>query len=611
MSASTERRSPGRRVHAVVLAAGGSSRLGQPKQLAQLGGVSLLRRAAEAVLAADVATATVVLGPSAEVMAAELAGLAVHVVHNPDWRAGVGSSIRCGVRALAAQDALHDDAGILFLLCDQPQLTTAHLNDLIAVFRSGAAIVASGYADTAGVPAIFAGRYAAELRELKDARGGKQLLEQHRAAVRVVPLPGGELDVDTTEDLWRAQAGQAVAAARSDFPALAQRLHDRPLVYLDTAATALKPRAVIDAVTQVYTRDCANVHRGLHSLSARISEAYEQARASVQAWLGARAADEIVFVRGATEALNLIAAAWAERRLQPGDRILITALEHHANLLPWQVACARTGAALDVAPIDDAGELPLDSFAALLTPRTRLVAVAHVSNVIGSVLPVRELARLAHAHGALLLVDGAQAAPHLPIDVQALECDFYALSGHKLYGPSGIGVLWARRELLAAMPPYQVGGDMVAAVAARQATYREPPYRFEAGTPNIEGAVGLGAAVRYLMSLDAAARQAHERDLIVYATHALSSVPGLRIIGRPARRVALICFWLDGIHPHDLATFLDGEGIAVRAGHHCAEPLLDRLGYPALTRVSFGLYSSRPDIDALVAALHKAREFFL
>lgn len=600
-----------REVHAVILAAGGSRRLGHPKQLAPLGGVSLLRRATELALAADVASVTVVLGANADAMAAELAGLAVRLAHNPDWRAGVGTSLRCGVRSLAARDEVREGTGILFLLCDQLRLTVAHLDGMIAAFRSGAAIVASGYAGTAGVPAIFGSAFADQLRELADSHGGKHLLTRYASAVQVVPLPGGELDIDTTDDLQRAQDLAALAAARGDFPALAQRVHDRPLIYLDTAATALKPRAVIEAVTQVYTRDCGNIHRGLHLVSARASAAYEDARAALQVFLGARSADEIVFVRGATEALNLVAAAWAAPHLQPGDRILITALEHHANLIPWQHACMRAGAALDVAPIDASGELPLAALAALLTPSTRLVAVAHVSNVLGSVLPVQAIARLAHAHGALLVVDGAQAAPHLPIDVQALECDFYALSGHKLYGPSGIGALWARRELLAAMPPYQVGGDMAWEVNHSRATFREPPHRFEAGTPNIEGAIGLGAAVRYLSHFGASARQAHEQELLAHATSALREVAGLQLIGSAAQRVALLSFWLDGIHPHDLATFLDGEGIAVRAGHHCAQPLLDRLGYPALTRVSFGVYSNHQDIDALVAALHKARAFFL
>ncbi|WXB00259.1 SufS family cysteine desulfurase [Pendulispora brunnea] len=395
-----------------------------------------------------------------------------------------------------------------------------------------------------------------------------------------------------------------------DFPALEQRVNERRLVYLDTAATALKPRAVIEAVTQVYARDCANVHRGLHQLSQRASAAYEAARAALAGFLGARSQEEVVFVRGATEALNLVAASWAMPRLGQGDRILVTALEHHANLVPWQIVARRTGAILDVAPIEPSGEVSLDVLASRLTDRTRLVAVSHASNVLGTVLPIREIARMAHARGALLVVDGAQAAAHVRIDVKDLDCDFYALSGHKVYGPSGIGVLWARAELLAEMEPYQVGGDMVADVAFEGASYRAPPHRFEAGTPNIEGAIGLGAAVRYLRGLDAAAREAHERDLLEYAVSTLEEIPGVQIVGSPATRIPLLSFTVEDIHPHDLATFLDGEGIAVRAGHHCAQPLLEQLGHSALTRVSFGIYNTHADVDALAEALRGARDFF-
>ena len=590
-------------VHAVILAAGGSSRLGHPKQLVQIGnaGVSLLRRTVQIARASDAASVTVVLGASEEAIASELAGLDVRTARNADWQRGMGSSIRCGVHALG--DAPPED-GVLFIVCDQLRVTTAHLNRMIAAFREGAAIVASGYADTAGVPALFAGTFREELAGLDDAQGGKHVLERHAADVHVVSLPGGEVDVDTADDLRRAHE---LDVAR-DFPALDQRVNERRLVYLDTAATALKPRAVIDAVTQVYARDCANVHRGLHQLSQRASAAYEAARASLGGFLGARSPEEIVFVRGATEALNLVAASWAVPRLAPGDRILVTALEHHANLLPWQVVGRRTGAVLDVVPIEPSGNVSLDAIASRLTPRTRLVAVAHMSNVLGTVLPIREIARLAHAQGACLVVDGAQAAAHVCIDVKELECDFYAVSGHKVYGPSGIGVLWGRAELLASMEPYQVGGDMVTEVAFDGASYREPPYRFEAGTPNIEGAIGLGAAVRYLAGFDPTVRAAHERDLLEHAVSALEHIPGLQIVGAP--RLGLLSFAFDGIHPHDLATFLDGEGIAVRAGHHCAQPLLEQLGHSALTRVSFGIYNTRRDVDALAEALRAARDFF-
>ncbi|WP_394832595.1 SufS family cysteine desulfurase [Pendulispora rubella] len=592
-------------MHTVILAAGGSSRLGHPKQLVQIGaeGVSLLRRAVQMARASEAASVTVVLGAHEAAMAAELAGLDVRTVHNAAWQRGMGSSIRCGVHALRGAPV---EDGVLFVVCDQLRVTTAHVNRMIAAFREGAAIVASGYADTAGVPALFAGSFREELAGLEDQQGGKHVLERHAARVRVVPLVGGEVDVDTAEDLRRARS----FAVGRDFPALEQQVNEKPLVYLDTAATALKPRAVIDAVTQVYARDCANVHRGLHQLSQRASAAYEGARAALGSFLGARSPEEVVFVRGATEALNLVAASWAFPRLGPGDRILVTALEHHANLVPWQVVARRTGAFLDVAPIEPSGDVSLEAFASRLTARTRVVAVSHASNVLGTVLPIRDMARLAHAQGAVLVVDGAQAAPHVRIDVKELDCDFYAVSGHKLYGPSGIGVLWGRAALLADMEPYQVGGDMVAEVAFDGASYRPPPHRFEAGTPNIEGAIGLGAAVRYLRGLDAAAREAHERDLLEYAVSTLEQIPGLEIAGSPSTRIPLLAFAIEDVHPHDLATFLDGEGIAVRAGHHCAQPLLEQLGHTALTRVSFGIYNTHRDIDALAEALRGARDFF-
>jgi cysteine desulfurase / selenocysteine lyase len=399
-------------------------------------------------------------------------------------------------------------------------------------------------------------------------------------------------------------------SVRRDFPALEQRVDDRPLVYLDSAATALKPRAVIEAVAGVYERGSAAVHRGVHRLAHRATEAYEGAREVARRFVGAASADEIVFVRSTTEALNLVAASWAGARLRPGDRVVVTGLEHHANLLPWRRACAQTGALLSVVPVDEHGEVPLDRFEASLGPGARLVALAHASNVLGTVLPVREMARLARARGAVVVVDGAQAAPHLRVDVQALGCDFYALSGHKLYGPSGVGVLWGRRELLAAMPPYQVGGGMVEAVFDDDVAYREAPHRFEAGTQNLEGALGLAAAMGYLEALGWESIAAHERALIAHAEEALGAVPGLRLLGRPGVRVPLFSFELDGVHAHDVATFLDAEGVAVRAGQHCAQPLFARLQVAAACRASFGVYTDRSDIDALAAALRGARGFF-
>jgi len=398
--------------------------------------------------------------------------------------------------------------------------------------------------------------------------------------------------------------------ARADFPILAQKVQNRPLVYLDNAASTQKPRAVMDAIAACYGEYYANVERGVHTLSQASTAAREQARETVRRFLNAPSAEEIVFVRGTTEAINLVAASWGRRNVGAGDEILVTELEHHSNIVPWQLLCEERGAVLRVAPIDDRGEVILEELERLLSPRTRMVAVAHVSNALGTVNPVHEIAERAHRMGALVLVDGAQAAPHLALDVQALGADFYAFSGHKVYGPSGIGVLWGRRELLAAMPPWQGGGGMIRTVSFAKTTYAPPPHRFEAGTPAIEAAIGLGAALDYLTALGLPAVAAWEAELLALATERLAAVPGLRLIGTARDKAAVLSFTMTGIHPHDVGTVLDQEGIAVRAGHHCAQPVMEHFRVPATTRASFGLYNTREEIDVLTAALHRARELF-
>jgi cysteine desulfurase/selenocysteine lyase len=405
-------------------------------------------------------------------------------------------------------------------------------------------------------------------------------------------------------------AGLDVERVRQEFPILRERPYAKPLVYLDSAATSQKPQAVIDAISGFYSRDNANVHRGVHYLSERATEAYEGARAKVQGFLNAAHASEIVFTRGTTEAINLVAQTYAKTHLSEGDEVLVTAMEHHSNIVPWQMVCAERGAHLRVAPINDAGELLLDELERLVGPRTKLLAVTHVSNVLGTVNPIRRITEIAHARGARVLVDGAQAAPHLEVDVQALGCDFYALSGHKMYGPTGIGVLYGREELLEEMPPYQGGGDMIASVSFEKTIYNRPPYKFEAGTPNLAGAVSLAAAVDFLGGLGHEALAAHEHDVLAYAVQALSALPGLRLIGIAPAKASVVSFVLDGVHPHDIGTILDRHGVAIRAGHHCAQPLLNRLGLVAAARASLACYSTREDIDALVAGLETVQEAF-
>ncbi|HEY5656348.1 MAG TPA: cysteine desulfurase [Myxococcota bacterium] len=397
--------------------------------------------------------------------------------------------------------------------------------------------------------------------------------------------------------------------ARKDFPILSQRVHGKPLVFLDSAASAQKPQPVIDAISHFYATDYANIHRGVYELSRRATEAVEEARRKVARFIGADP-QEIVFVRNATEAINLVAATYGREHVREGDEVLITHMEHHANIVPWQRLCEEKGAALRVAPIDDRGQLVLEEFEALLTPRTRIVSIAHVSNALGTVNPVAEIVRRAHARDIPVLVDGAQAVPHGKIDVRALDCDFYAFSGHKLFGPSGIGVLYGKAARLAAMPPYMGGGEMILSVSFEKTIYREPPYRFEAGTPDIAGVVGLGAAIDYLATQDLDAVAAHESELLAYATDALSAIPDLRIIGTAEQKASVLSFVLDGVHPHDIGTILDREGIAVRTGHHCAQPVMQRFGVPATARASFALYNTRADVDALVRGLQEVLEVF-
>lgn len=397
---------------------------------------------------------------------------------------------------------------------------------------------------------------------------------------------------------------------REDFPALEQTVQGEPLVYLDSAATALKPRAVIDAVTGVYARDCANIHRAVHTLSQRATQAFEATREKARAFLGAESTDEIVFTSGTTESINLVAQAWARPRLGPGDRVLISGLEHHSNIVPWQIVCAQTGAELVVVPITDEGEVPLEQVEARLDERVRLVAMNHVSNALGTVQDAAEIARLAHAAGAKVLFDGAQAAPHLPLDVRALDADFYAFSAHKLYGPTGVGVLYGKRALLAECEPYQSGGDMIRSVTFEKTTYASLPAYLEAGTPNIAGVIGLGAAIDYVEGIGRATLHAREQDLLRYGTEALSSIEGLRLIGTAKRKVGVLSFVMDATHPHDIGTIVDAKGVAIRTGHHCAQPVMERFGIPATARASLGMYNTPEDLDALVRALHEVRRMF-
>ncbi len=406
-----------------------------------------------------------------------------------------------------------------------------------------------------------------------------------------------------------AESFYDVARVRADFPILSTSVRGKRLAFLDTAASAQRPLAVIEAVDCYERTSHANVHRGVYQLSQKATDAFEGARERVRRFLNASSLKEVVFTRGTTESINLVAQSWGQR-LGPGDEILITWMEHHANIVPWQMLCQRTGATLKVAPIDRRGELDLATFKALLSNRTKLVAFTQVSNALGTVLPIKDMIAAARAAGALVLIDGAQAVAHQRVDVQALDCDFYAFSSHKLYGPTGIGVLWARESVLREMPPWQGGGDMILTVSFSGTTYNDLPYRFEAGTPNISGAVGLAAAIDYLDALGIERAHAHEQRLLKRATAALKAIDGLQIIGEANEKSGVISFVLDGVHPHDLGTILDDEGVAVRTGHHCAMPVMDFFDVPATARASFGCYSDDADIDQLVRALGRAREVF-
>jgi cysteine desulfurase / selenocysteine lyase len=414
-------------------------------------------------------------------------------------------------------------------------------------------------------------------------------------------------EIDASSDRG---AGFDVERIRADFPILHQQVRGRPLVYLDNAATSQKPRVVIEAIRNYYEQDNANIHRGVHYLSERATEDYERARGTAQRFMNAAQASEIVFVRGATEAINLVAQTYGRTHVRAGDEVLITVLEHHSNIVPWQILCEEKGAKLRVAPIDDRGELLLDQFQALLTPKTRLVALPHVSNALGTINPLRQMIEMVHRASVAVLVDGAQAAPHLEINVQDLGCDFYAFSGHKVYGPTGIGVLYGKAALLDSMPPYQGGGDMISSVTFEKTTYNKLPYKFEAGTPNVSGAIGLGAALEYVNRIGIDRVAAHEREVLAYATEALSRIEYVRLIGTAREKASVISFTVNGVHPHDVGTILDRQGIAVRTGHHCAQPLMRRFGIDATARASLAMYNTKQEVDALVEGIRKVREVF-
>jgi cysteine desulfurase / selenocysteine lyase len=401
-----------------------------------------------------------------------------------------------------------------------------------------------------------------------------------------------------------------VSKIRADFPILKQKVHGKPLVYLDNGATSQKPQIVIDALNRYYSTENSNIHRGVHFLSERATAAYEVARQKIKSFVNARSEQEIIFVRGTTEAINLVAQSYGRTFLKKGDEIIVSAMEHHSNIVPWQMLCEQIGARLRVIPINHDGELVLDEYRRLLGEKTKLVSVTHVSNALGTIVPVKDIVRLAHERNVPVLLDGAQAVPHLKVDVQELACDFYAFSGHKLFGPTGVGVLYGRSELLDAMPPYQGGGDMISLVTFEKTHYNVLPYKFEAGTPHIAGGIGLGAAIDYLAGLDWERVAAHEHALLAYATSALSSIEGLRIIGTAREKVGVISFVFDHVHAHDVGTILDQEGVAVRAGHHCAMPVMQRFGVPATTRASFALYNTREEIDVLVTGIHRALKVF-
>ena len=401
-----------------------------------------------------------------------------------------------------------------------------------------------------------------------------------------------------------------VNVLRQDFPILTEEVYGKPFTYLDSAASAQKPRQVIEAISKVYSTEYSNVHRGVHYMSQKATDAMEEAREKIRSFINASSIREIIFVRGATEGINLIASSWGRRNLSAGDEIILTMLEHHSNIVPWQLIAEEVGASLKVVPIDRDGVLDMETYSNLLSDKTKFVAVTHVSNALGTILPVTELIRLAHERGAKVLVDGCQAAPHMKIDVRSLDADFYVLSGHKIYGPSGIGILYGKEKLLEAMPPYQGGGEMIDVVTFDKTTYADLPFKFEAGTPHIAGAIGMGAAVNYITAVGLDNIAAHENDLLKYGTNKLKGIDSLEIVGQAPEKAAILSFNLTGVHPHDVGTILDREGIAVRTGHHCAQPVMDYFDIASTVRASLGLYNNRSDIDALVAALERVKEIF-
>ena len=401
-----------------------------------------------------------------------------------------------------------------------------------------------------------------------------------------------------------------VSKIRADFPVLHQKVNGKPLVYMDTGATSQKPQSVIDALVRYYTEDNSNVHRGVHTLSQRATEEYDTARSKTRQFLNAASDQEIIFVKGTTDGINLVAHSYGRQHLGPGDEIIISTMEHHSNIIPWQVLCQEKAAHLRIIPINDAGELLIDEYERLLTPRTKLVSITHVSNVLGTINPIEQIVEMAHSRGVPVLVDGAQAAPHMAVDVQKLGCDFYVFSGHKLYGPTGIGVLYGKFDLLEAMPPYQLGSDMIKSVTFESTIYNDLPYKFEAGTPHIAGVIGLGAAIDYVSDIGMDCIDTYEHGLLEYGMECLSSIGGVQIIGTASEKSAILSFVMDGIHPHDIGTILDTEGIAIRTGHHCAQPLMDRFGVPATARASLAFYNTREEIDVLVKGIDRVLEVF-
>jgi cysteine desulfurase/selenocysteine lyase len=412
-----------------------------------------------------------------------------------------------------------------------------------------------------------------------------------------------EIPVVMTED-----KPVSISGCRHQFPLLHERVNGKQLVYLDNAATSQKPQVVIDTIMRYYQSENSNIHRGVHYLSEKATQAYEKARVKVQNFLNAAYREEIVFVRGTTEGINLVAQSYGRNNVKEGDEVLISAMEHHSNIVPWQILCGEKKATLHIIPMNDKGELLLDEYEKLLTPRTRIVAITHVSNALGTINPIKEMIASAHRRGIPVLIDGAQAVPHMKVDVQDLGCDFYTFSSHKMFGPTGVGVLFGRKKLLEAMPPYQSGGDMIKSVTFEKTIYNELPYKFEAGTPNIAGGLGLGAAIDYVHMLDLKAIGEYEHELLAYGTDKLLAIPGLRIIGTAKEKAAVLSFVIDGIHPHDIGTILDAEGIAIRTGHHCAQPVMLRFGVPATARASFAFYNTKDEVDALVNGIHKVKE---